>query len=210
MLAVLGLLTWQALVPHGPVDRLDATLRDAVQSARDGGPGRLPGVETLAQLLSDIGDTLVSVPLLLAAAVAAAVLARRRRLRWWVPAVIAPAALVVLMGTVVPGKVLVARPGPDGERVVPGGWGWFPSGHTATASVCLGTGLLLLLPYILRPVLRRVLVGLLALVLLGVGAGLVWCNFHWVSDVVASWCLAGTVWWCAAVAQLRLLRRRPD
>src|ERR1022692_99923 len=59
--------------------------------------------------------------------------ARRRSLR---PLLTAAVAAILLLVTVVPGKILIGRLAPGRLRpLVPGGLGSFPSGHTTTASV---------------------------------------------------------------------------
>jgi undecaprenyl-diphosphatase len=94
---------------------------------------------------------------------------------------------------VVPAKAWFARPGPTGVPLQPGEWGWYPSGHTATSAIAYGTAALLLARTLTR---WRALCLATALLCLGVGLGLVWSDYHWLLDVTASWCLAGTYLWC--------------
>ncbi len=98
----------------------------------------------------------------------------------------------------VPAKAWFARPGPLGEPLGSGQWGWYPSGHTATSAIAYGTAALLLGRTLASPAARRRLYGATALVCLAVGIGLIWSDYHWLLDVTASWCLAGTVLWCLA------------
>jgi membrane-associated phospholipid phosphatase len=65
----------------------------------------------------------------------------------------------------------------------------YPSGHTAMTLVCLGA--LVLLAARDRPRLRRPLLVAVAVVTGLVAAGLVYANFHWMTDTVAS-ALLGT------------------
>ncbi|MFI0722474.1 phosphatase PAP2 family protein [Streptomyces sp. NPDC021224] len=164
-----------------------------------------PALTGPAQVLSDVGNVQVAVPLLLAAVVAAGVRGRRSGLPlWWLPplaAVLAMALVPLVVGQV---KSAVARPAPGKLRLGPDGYaGFFPSGHTATSSVAVGCAALLVLPAVGRAVLRRALYAAALLLAAGVGAGLVWHGYHWPLDVVASWCLAASL--LSVVAAARVL-----
>ncbi|MGY6024320.1 phosphatase PAP2 family protein [Streptomyces spinosirectus] len=137
--------------------------------------------------LADLGNVFVAVPVLV---LVIGFVARRGRAagtyRWWLPPLAAAVAMALVPVLVVPLKVLIDRPGPP---IMGPGTGYYPSGHTATASVAYGTATLLLLPLLSRAALRRALVAACVLVNLGVGYGLVRRGYHWPLDVVASWCL---------------------
>ncbi|BFV57079.1 hypothetical protein KCMC57_up21830 [Kitasatospora sp. CMC57] len=201
LLAVLVLISWQVAV-DGPLLELDELTRGGVHTLR-----RALGSTLLNHLgagLSDFGDPALAMPvLLLTAAVAAWREHRTGRVRWWYPLPVAVLAGVLVPLLVVPGKAWFARPGPFGYPLAPEQLGWYPSGHTATSAIAYGTAALLVGPTLHRPVRRR-LYGLTALLCLGVGAGLVWSDYHWLLDVLASWCLAGVLLWCLR----RLLTRR--
>ncbi|WP_322974668.1 phosphatase PAP2 family protein [Actinacidiphila epipremni] len=164
-----------------------------------------PALTGPAQVLSDVGNVQVAVPLLLAAVVLAGVRGRAGGTRlWWLPplaAVLAMAAVPVVVGAV---KSAVARPAPGKRHLAPHGYaGFFPSGHTATSSVAIGGAALLVLPLVARPVLRRCLAAAALLLAAAVGAGLVWHGYHWPLDVLASWCLAAAL--LSAVAAARVV-----
>jgi undecaprenyl-diphosphatase len=116
---------------------------------------------------------------------------------------------VLLLTTVTAGKILIARTGPGLTTLGAGGLGVFPSGHTATATVCLGLAVALLFltgsaPSGLSVRAGRVAVAAVAGVCLLVGAALVWCDYHWFTDVVAGWALAGLI-----IQAALMLSRRP-
>ncbi|MFG1809876.1 phosphatase PAP2 family protein [Streptomyces sp. NPDC049040] len=151
-----------------------------------------PALTGPAQVLSDIGNVQVAVPLLLAAVLYAGVRGRAARLPlWWLPpltAAVAMAAVPLVVGGV---KSAVARPAPGKVHLGPNGYaGFFPSGHTATSSVAIGAAALLVLPFVRHAVLRWTLAAAAVVLAAAVGAGLVWHGYHWPLDVVASWCLA--------------------
>ncbi|MEU6853313.1 phosphatase PAP2 family protein [Actinacidiphila alni] len=160
-----------------------------------------PGVHGTAQVISDFGNIQVAVPVLLVAVVLAGRLGRRAGVaRWWLPplaAVVTMALLPVAVNTV---KEAVLRPAPG--RTVPrtDGYGYFPSGHAGTSAVAYGLALLLLLPYVRRPAARTALTAGTLTLQAAVGVALVWCDFHWPLDVLASWCLTVTLlsWFAAA------------
>jgi undecaprenyl-diphosphatase len=178
-LALFAVITWQ-VVDGGPLVRADERLSHA-----------LVRPDRFSQLLSDLGDIQVAVPVL---ALVAALVAWRGRAagmdRWWLP----PAAAAVLMALVpvliVPLKDWTARPG---TPVVPPGTGYFPSGHTATAAVAYGSATLLVLPWLRSVPARRLAVAVCAVVNLGVGYGLVRRGYHWPLDVVAGWLLCAVL-----------------
>ncbi|MEU3497209.1 phosphatase PAP2 family protein [Kitasatospora cineracea] len=201
---LLAAVSWQVAV-DGPLLGLDTAVRDGVREARGAIGSTL--LNHLGVALSDLGGGAVAVPVLLGCAGLAARLARRGgRPRWWVPVPVAAVAAVLVPLLVVPAKIWFARPGPYGAPLAGDQWGWYPSGHTATSSIAYGTAALLL-ARVLPVVAGRRLGAACALVCLGVGAGLVWSDFHWLLDVVASWCLSGLL-----LLGLRLLLPRllPD
>ncbi|MBB5930108.1 undecaprenyl-diphosphatase [Streptomyces echinatus] len=175
---LLALITWQ-VVAHGPLLGADARLSRA-----------LVRPDRFSELLSDLGEIQVAVPVL--ALAAAGVLWRGRAAglpRWWLPPLAAAVLMALVPAIVVPLKEWTARPG---TAAVPPGTGYFPSGHTATAAVAYGSATLLLLPWLRSAAVRRILAGCCAVLVLGVSYGLVRRGYHWPLDVVASWCL-GTV-----------------
>jgi undecaprenyl-diphosphatase len=190
---VLAFLTEQVLT-HGPLLAVDRWTRDTVHgwSARNS----WAWLELMAERWTDIGLAVCS-----GSALTLVALLTAARLRSWRPILVALLAAVALFGTVIPGKIIIGRPGPLGAPVPPGGWGWFPSGHTATASICLGTAALLLASVL--PRLRRLLYGATAFVCVGVGFFLIWRDYHWLLDVLASGCLTGIVLWCLARIRLQ-------
>lgn len=161
---------------NGPLLRLDRRASGAL-----GHPDRF------SELLADLGDIGVAVPVL---AVVLGYVAWRARAagtyRWWLPPLAAALLMALVPALVVPLKELIDRPG---TPLVPPATGYYPSGHTATAAVAYGSATLLLLPWLRTVYARRVLVVACAVVNLAVGFGLVRRGYHWPLDVVASWCL---------------------
>lgn len=106
-------------------------------------------------------------------------------------------AVGAVSAIVIGGKILVARPGPGEHEIASGEWGFFPSGHTATSAICFGAAALLLGTVLGPRARRRVYTGAAVLCAL-VGFALLWCDYHWLGDVLASWTLCGLALWAAA------------
>ena len=185
LLGILTVLTEQVLT-NGPLLAVDRWTRHTVQGWVAEDPWSW--TNSLAEYWTDLGLAVYSGTVLALTAVAATA-----RLRSWRPLAAAFLAALALFGTVIPGKILIGRPGPEGAPVAAGDWGWFPSGHTATASICLGTAALILCRT--WPGLRRTVYPLTAFLCTGVGISLIWRDYHWLWDVVASGCLTGIVLW---------------
>ncbi|MER7583035.1 phosphatase PAP2 family protein [Kitasatospora sp. NPDC097691] len=189
---VLLAVSWQVAVA-GPLLGLDRWVRRAVHTARHDAPNAL--LDHLGRALSDLGSSVPAIPALLLAGASAAWWWRRAGTgRWWLPLPVAALTSGLIPLLVVPAKAAFARPGPLGDPLTPEQWGWYPSGHTATAAISYGVAALLL-ARVSGPRAARGLTAGAALLALGVGAGLVWSDFHWLLDVVASWCLAVLVLW---------------
>ena len=186
LLLILAFLTVNVLV-HGPLIGTDEQIRAAVLARADSPAWRWLSdtPQGPAHLLTDLGMTTVAVPVLAAVAVALAI--RRHTIR---PVLIALTGVVLLLGTVIPAKILIARPGPGLPAVAPGALGVFPSGHTSTAAVCFSLATLMLVTGQPARIRYLALAGL-GLLWLGVGAALVWCDWHWFTDVAAGWALSG-------------------
>ena len=191
---VLVLLTVNVLA-GGPLVGADQRIRAAVQARATAPAWRwlADSWHAPAQLLVDLGNYQVAVPVLAACALIAA--ARRRTLR---PLLAAFAGVVVLLVTVTAAKIAIGRTGPGLTTLGSGGLGVFPSGHTTTATVCLGLAVLLLIPSAPAPSSHtahpsrpaRAAVAAVAVICVLVGAALVWCDYHWFTDVLAGWALA--------------------
>jgi membrane-associated phospholipid phosphatase len=192
LLVVLAVTTEQ-VVTKGPLLGLDTWIRDHVLTLVAENP--YPILDQLAEHWSDMGDTRAAAPALIVATLAGATWTHS-----WKPVLISVLAGTALFSTVIPGKVIIGRPGPEGAPVLPGQWGWFPSGHTSTAGICYGTTAWLIGICFLsaQPRLRTTLYGATAAFCTGVGACLIWRDYHWFLDVVAGWCLTGLTLWCLA------------
>jgi membrane-associated phospholipid phosphatase len=188
LLLILAFLTVNVLA-GGPLVGADQRIRAAVQARATSVTWRWlsDSWHAPAQLLVDLGYYQLAIPIL--AVCALAVVAKHRTLR---PLLAAFVGSVLLFVTVVPAKIIIARPGPGLTTVGAGGLGVFPSGHTTTSSVCLGLAVLLLLPD-LPPRIRWIAVAVLAGLCFLVGIALVWCDYHWFTDVVAGWALAALI-----------------
>ncbi|WP_371481442.1 phosphatase PAP2 family protein [Kitasatospora sp. NBC_00315] len=185
---VLVSVSWQ-VAADGPLLGLDRRIRQSVHSLRHGLSSS--PVDRLGELLSDLGGSLPAGSVLLGAGALAAWRARRAGVRrWWLPMPVAALTAGLIPLLVVPAKAGFARPGPLGLPLTPEQWGWYPSGHTVTASIAYGVAALLL-GRTLGTRARRLLYGVAALLPVGVGLGLLWCDYHWFLDVVAGWCIAG-------------------
>jgi membrane-associated phospholipid phosphatase len=188
LLLVLALLTLNVLA-DGPLVGVDRRIRQAVQAQANSATWHWVGTgpHAPAQLLVQLGNNQVAIPVLLLCALIAA--ARHRSER---PLVAAVAGVVLLLAIVIPAKILIARAGPGLRPVAPGAMGVFPSGHSSTSSVCLALGVLLLAPD-LRGGVRRAAVAATAALCCLVGAALIWCDYHWFTDVVAGWALSALI-----------------
>jgi membrane-associated phospholipid phosphatase len=173
-----ALITWQ-VAADGPLLRLDTRLSRA-----------LVHPDRASELLADLGNIQVAVPVLVALLVYVGWRGRATGTdRWWLPPLAAAVLMALVPAIVVPLKELIAR---GGTPAVPPGTGYYPSGHTATAMIAYGSATLVLLPWLRTSYARRGAVILCALLVAGVSFGLVRRGYHWPLDVVASWCL-GTV-----------------
>ncbi|CCK27131.1 integral membrane protein [Streptomyces davaonensis JCM 4913] len=167
----------------GPLVRVDERLSRA-----------LVHPDRVSELLSDLGNVQVALPVMLAGLAYAAWRSRRAGTdRWWWPPTAAALLMALVPALVVPVKVLTDRPG---TPVVPPATGYFPSGHTATAVIAYGAAARLLLPWLRSTLARRVCGAVCAALVLGVSYGLVRRGYHWPLDVVASWCLGAVLLTC--------------
>lgn len=130
--------------------------------------------------------------------VMATLMSAQRTWRWW-PLGLTVGAVATMSVLVVGTKTLVGREGPPGVTTPQGYAGYFPSGHTATSVVCLGTAAFLVMAMRRRGLgagkaaasrarWSRALtvsrgVGFVAGSVVGVSAVL--RGYHWAGDVVA-------------------------
>jgi len=184
LLAGFGLLLWQ-VVANGLVTRVDVHVRDAIQGTA--GSADRHWLYRFGRGCADLGN---QPPAILTLLVVTAFVAWRARS--WRPVLITAGAGLVL-ATVIPLKIWVGRPGPGETALGDAILGFFPSGHTADALCCYGTAAFLLATFVWTGVVaRRWLAAIPAALLAFTIFGLLWSNFHWLSDVVGSLC------WCGA------------
>ena len=182
------LLLWQ-VASHGPVTGVDIRVRDHLV-AWSGTPA-LGWLAALGRGLADLGDPPVAIPVVPIVALFAA-----RRSRSALPLFLAAGAGVAL-ATVIPLKVWVGRPGPGTVVLQGASFGYFPSGHTADAVLCYGTSALILcVTFPAARAVRRASIAIAAALIVLTVFGLLWSDYHWLSDVLGSFC------WCGAALVL--------
>jgi membrane-associated phospholipid phosphatase len=120
-------------------------------------------------------------------------IARTHRVAPFAGAAVTGWAMAVVVVTVKHG---VDRPSPPGAFVTHGGS--YPSGHTASALVCLGALAVAVAEF--RPAWERRMLAGIAVLTVVIAVGLVYADFHWVTDTVGSMLLgAGLLgllrWW---------------
>lgn len=191
LLGVFFVLLWQVLT-HGVVTRFDVHVRNGIQSAAHS--AELSWLFRIGRGCADLGDRELSLLCIVVVTAYAA-----WHCRSWRPVLPAAAALVVL-ATVIPLKLWVARPGPGESVLGDADLGFFPSGHTADSLCCYGMSAFLLCLFVWQGRTARLALGGTAtlLVLLTI-FGLLWSNFHWLSDVIGSLCWCGA--WLLVIAR---------
>lgn len=193
-LACIGALILVTLLAYrvGPVERLDATVLSRLSAHDDS------LVAHAASLLSLLADPLPQLAML---ALACLVALRRGLPRY------AVAAVVLVAGANLTTQVLKAvlehpryQPILGYRQVGPTS---FPSGH-ATAALAMACAFVLVVPR----AWRQTAISLGVLATLAVGCSRVILHFHYPSDVLGGWLVAGG--WCfAVVAGLRVAEQRP-
>lgn len=193
LVAVVGTaaLWWQVLGTTG-IAAWDVPVSSWVVRHRD------PALVTAMQVVMLVGGAMGAT----LAATGTAVLLRLRTGSWR-PGLALGAAVLLAKGVSALLKLLLERPRPPVEWVAgaPTTTWAFPSGHALTGGVLLMGAAALLAPTLSG--WRRVLPWLAgAGVALGISAGRVVLGHHWLTDVLASWCLV-----CAVVPLLPVLAR---
>lgn len=179
----LAFLVLTALVPTGALLGPDAAVQAWFTAQADGGTGA-----RVAGALAALGEKGIAGSLLAIIVIWACT--RRRTPR---PALATAVAVVGTALTVVVLKVAIGRtaPGAGASDVLAGGRS-YPSGHAATAAVCLLL-MALLIASALRGRPRRGVVIAAAVLSVAVAWATVSLGFHWVSDVVGG-LLVGAAW----------------
>jgi membrane-associated phospholipid phosphatase len=178
LLAVFGLVTWQ-VVADGPLVDCDRLVRDAL-------PYNEPGVaHDMAYALSLVGGRVVSGIVL--GLLALVVAYRSRRIRPLVT-VIAAFVAVGVVGSALKTGFDRAAPG-SGEGWVGAGGDSYPSGHAANAVVLWGVAAMLAAQ--VKPAHRRLIYQLATVPAVLAPVAMIYLNYHWVTDVLAGWCVGG-------------------
>jgi undecaprenyl-diphosphatase len=145
-----------------------------------------PGLDFVMLRLTDIGSSLVIVPIF---AVAVALLIRKRRYGAALFLTVASGGSLVLNGSM---KVLFERPRPqlDYARVLPDYS--FPSGHTMNA-LTFYVALTLIVWSVFGRRIGLAAAGIAVLLAIGVGVSRIYLGYHYLTDVVGG-ILAGIAW----------------
>lgn len=183
LLPAFAVVTWQ-VVTVGWLVAVDHGVRRWVLGAAATPVGR--AVTPAAHVLADLANWQVAVPVLAVAAGLVAI--RRRSVR---PVLVAAVSGGVALAAVSWLKDVLGRPGPFTPTGSPG-YGFYPSGHTVTALVCFGCAAFLVGGLLSRFVARLAVTATTVLCAL-IGAALVWCDYHWLSDVLGGAAFGGLV-----------------
>lgn len=204
LLAAFGILLVLVLARPNFATGFDTTVRNAVERTAHMPQDRRHFM--IFKAFAAFGHAEIALPGLVAFAGLTALVRRS-----WRPVLAAVFAGAVLGAAIVPLKIGIARPGPV-PGPLEGGFGYFPSGHTADTLMCYGTCALILAGG-LGPIgggrtWRRVIAAAAVLQALLVGFSLVWLDYHWVTDVLGSYTLCGAALF--AVAWILGMFKRPE
>lgn len=197
-----GIVVWLAItgfgeVLIGPLKGWNHSESDLNRSLQD---GRSPTWDSVTAFWSHLGNTEIIIGLCV---FAVAVVWWRTR-RWWFAVI--PAIAISLQATIfVTASAVIGRPRPDVphlDQAPP--TSSYPSGH-AGASAALYTSLAIMATTIERPWLRRIVIGVCAVIPFLVAYARLYRGMHHLSDVVVG-ALNGLV--CAILAAYWLVQRR--
>jgi undecaprenyl-diphosphatase len=164
---------------------------------------RSDGLTHVMRTVTALGGTLVLVALTVVGVVVL-VLVRRAWLAGFLVTVVIGASLLSSIAKAIVGR---RRP-PVGLRLSAVGESAFPSGHSTQAAATYLAVAIIVGVVIRSPVLRSVVWGVCAAIVVGVGLSRLYLGVHWGTDVLAGW-LFGTAWAVGAAWAFGLLRRRP-
>lgn len=203
-LALFGILAWDS-VTHGPAYQMDSVVNDWVgDRAEDGWP-----VHTVGEGLSLYADTWIATPIVIGFGILWWAWGERRVATWAVVGGGATALLVTLL------KYTFERERPTFSALAPHSYS-FPSGHTLTAAAALGILIVMGTQVHVdrqkmhgEPARRAWTMALSSWIGLSflVGVARVLAQRHWMTDVLASWCL-GLALVCAVLRAAGVPRRR--
>jgi undecaprenyl-diphosphatase len=196
LFAVAGFALLALAYEHEPFASLDAEVADWVASSLPG------GVEALARPFSWLGGWIGITALTVAVVV---LLARERN---WLDVAFVLLAVVGSQIVVAVLKAWFERPRPDVGSPVPlPESAAFPSGHATSGVAALGAFTILAAERLQSRRARARLWCAATILGLGVGLSRIALNVHYVTDVLAGWCLG--LAWLAACLLVRERLRRP-
>jgi undecaprenyl-diphosphatase len=198
LLALAGLVALRLAYEHEPLQSVDGPVAEWVAA-------NMPGwAETVGKGLSWIGAW---TPITVLTAVVVVLLVR---VRAWVDAAFVLMAVIGSQVIVTGLKAWIDRPRPDVGSAVPlPETAAFPSGHATSGIAVFGAFAVVGSDHL--PAGRARTLFWIAVVLVGLGTGLsrLVLNVHWVSDILAGWCL-GLAWLAACLLVRDGLARRFD
>lgn len=161
---------------------------------------RTPELNAVIAAFSASGGTAWMVPI-----TAAVLLAMWLRWRRWTPLVLMVIAVAGSLTMTVVGKDLTGRARPPLELSIPPPETSpsFPSGHSLNSLVITGIVVYVLLAYLNSTSARVAAIALGALYAFAMGMSRVYLGHHWLTDVLAAWCL-GIAWLTVVITCHRL------
>jgi len=180
LLGLLGFLVLAALVLLHPEPLpLDRALHRVSVEHRE-------PIADIAEVVTALGTG----PVVLVVLLVVGALWARARGRWWL-VLVGPGLLMAGAVARYTSMWVIDRPRPPVEDwIVFASGRSFPSGHTTTAGLAYGLGVVVLAMALRPGVLRRTLMTVLLVVAGLVGASRVILGVHWPTDVFGGWCLA--------------------
>jgi undecaprenyl-diphosphatase len=161
---------------------------------------RTPGFTTFVAAFSNSGGALW-MTIITGVAIAAVCLKWRR----WTPLVLMLITVGGSLAMTVVGKRLADRARPPYELAVPPyeSSASFPSGHTLNSIVITGMFCYLLVSHLTNTLARVATVTIGAIYTIAMGLSRVYLGHHWLTDVLAAWCL-GLAWLTVVITAHRL------